>query len=185
MKYLIVGLGNIGAEYNLTRHNIGFRVLDYLARKYKIEFEQKKYAYLACAKYKARQIYLLKPTLYMNNSGKSVNYWLQSLKLTVPKMLIITDDLALPFAKARLKTRGSAGGHNGLKDIEAKLETLKYNRLRLGIGNNFLRGQQINYVLSPFSTSEQEKLNTYIEQVGQMVESFILNGALKTMDLYN
>lgn len=185
MKYMIVGLGNSGSEYALTRHNIGFRVLDYLAAKYKVAFELKKYAYLSCAKYKARTIYLVKPSLYMNNSGKSVNYWLQVLKITPSNMLIVTDDLALPFAKSRLKRQGSAGGHNGLKDIEHRLQSPRYNRLRLGIGNNFAKGKQVDYVLSPFSAAEQQALVLYIQKAGQIVESFILNGVLKTMDLYN
>ena len=163
---MLVGLGNVGAEYTWTRHNIGFQVVDYLAGKYAVKFEQQKYAYIASAKSKGRQIYLIKPTLYMNNSGKSVNYWLQMLKLDRSKMLIITDDLALPFLKSRLKTKGGAGGHNGLKDIEAKLQTSQYNRLRLGIGNHFAKGKQIDYVLSPFSAAECQDLPAYIARAG-------------------
>ncbi|WP_035726203.1 aminoacyl-tRNA hydrolase [Eisenibacter elegans] len=159
-KYLIVGLGNPGGEYELTRHNIGFLVLDQLADKLGVNFEQQRHGEVAEAKYKGRTLVLLKPNTYMNLSGKAVNYWLQAQKITVDNLVVVTDDVSLPHAKLRLRSKGSAGGHNGLQNIEDVLGTQQYARLRFGIGNEYAKGQQADYVLSNFS---KEQLDTLLE----------------------
>ena len=151
MKFLIIGLGNVGYEYNNTRHNIGFSILDHLASELSFSFVEEKYGYYASSKYKSRALHFLKPSLFMNNSGKSVNFWKHKLKINIENLLVITDDLALDFSKTRLKARGSDGGHNGLKSINDYLHSNMYPRLRVGIGNDFKRGNQSNYVLEKFS----------------------------------
>ena len=162
MKYLIVGLGNIGPEYQDTRHNIGFNVLDAFAKAS-----------------------LLKPNTYMNLSGKAVSYWMQKEKIALEDLLVIVDDLALPFGKMRLRAQGSDGGHNGLKNINALLGTSAYARLRFGIGNDFLKGQQIDYVLGTWQGEEAEKLPALLERGGEIITSFVLQGIIRTMNTFN
>ena len=185
MKYLIAGLGNIGPEYELTRHNIGFLVLDKLAEDRKAIFEVAKQAYKAKFSVKGRSVHLIKPTTYMNLSGKSVNYWQQQLKIPNAHTLVITDDVALPFGSLRLRVKGSHAGHNGLKHIEATLGTNEYPRLRFGIGNNYPKGFQVDYVLSRFSKEEYDELPLFIEKVANMILSFCTIGIDRTMNQFN
>ena len=185
MKYLIVGLGNIGPEYQLTRHNIGFLVLDKIADDQKVAFDIGKLAYACEFRYKSRKIHLIKPTTYMNLSGKAVNYWMQQLKVSAANTLIITDDVALPFGSLRLRAKGSNAGHNGLKHIESTLGTAAYPRLRFGIGDNYHKGHQVDYVLSRFSTEEFYELPAHIQRSADIVYSFCSIGIDRTMNLYN
>jgi PTH1 family peptidyl-tRNA hydrolase len=186
MKYLITGLGNIGAEYHETRHNIGFMVLDALAKASNIVFDvNKRYGAIANLTLKGRQIVLLKPSTYMNDSGKAVRYYLQKENIPVENLLVIVDDLALPFGEMRLKAEGSDGGHNGLKSINALIETQRYARLRFGIGSDFQRGRQIDYVLSPFDEQDREQMPERLEMAGEIVKSFCLAGIDVTMNQYN
>lgn len=185
MKFLIAGLGNIGTEYDHTRHNVGFMVLDALAQKYSLKFELKKLAYVAKWMYKSRQIILIKPTTYMNRSGEAVRYWLQNEKVDIQNLLVITDDLAFEVGTIRLKPKGSAGGHNGLADIELKLSTQNYARLRVGIGNHFAKGRQAEYVLSKFSEPEAQAMSAVINQCVEVVENFCTLGIERTMNLCN
>jgi len=184
-KYLIVGLGNIGFNYQNTRHNIGFKILDVLAKKFQLSFETKKLGDIAELKLKGRKCVLLKPNTYMNLSGKAVLYWLTKENIPIEHLLIITDDLNIPFGTLRLKTKGSDGGHNGLKDIQNKLETTKYNRLRFGISDTFSKGKQVDYVLGEWKENELESLEKYIEVSSNAVKSFVLSGAKITMNTYN
>lgn len=185
MKYLIVGLGNIGAEYENTRHNIGFNILDALAKASNVVFSPNRYADTAVVKYKGRSLTLVKPTTYMNLSGKAVNYWMQAEKIKLDNLLIITDDIALPFGTLRLKGKGSDGGHNGLKNINQLLATTAYARLRFGIGNEFHRGSQIDYVLGNWSSEELEKLDERINQSQKIIQGFCTIGLSQTMSDYN
>ncbi|MEX0811928.1 MAG: aminoacyl-tRNA hydrolase [Chitinophagales bacterium] len=185
MKYLIAGLGNIGAEYHATRHNIGFDVLDTIAEKEGFAFESERLADYATWKFKGRHIHFIKPTTYMNLSGRSVAYWLDRLKLSPDKLLVITDDLALPLGKLRLKSKGSDGGHNGLKNIIEHLGTQNYPRLRFGIGNGFNRGQQIDFVLGKWEEQEHELLNKTIERCSEAVKSYVTQGLARTMNQFN
>ena len=185
MKYLIIGLGNIGAEYAQTRHNIGFMVLDQLAAAQKATFQNNRLAATACCKYHGRTLHLVKPSTYMNHSGRAVRYWLQQLKLPIQKSLIIVDDIALPFGKLRMRAQGASAGHNGLKDIEANLHTKNYPRLRIGIGSNFPPSQQAAYVLEQFSAQEQAILPTPLEQACKMIYTFCTQGIERTMNQYN
>lgn len=185
MKYLIVGLGNIGAEYELTRHNIGFLVLDRLADKEGLKWEHGRLAFTTEYKHKGRSLYLVKPTTYMNLSGKAVNYWLKELKIPIENLLVITDDLALPFGKIRLKGKGSAGGHNGLKNIEALNGGQNYSRLRFGVGDDFHKGHQVDYVLSPFNKQEMEELVPHMDRSIDAVLSFSTIGLERTMNFFN
>jgi PTH1 family peptidyl-tRNA hydrolase len=185
MKYLIIGLGNIGHEYELTRHNIGFQVVDQLAVAHRAKFQIDRLALFTSFTYKGRSLNFIKPTTYMNNSGKAVQYWLTKLKIPIENSLTIVDDLALPFAKLRLRAQGSSAGHNGLKSMELHLKTQHYPRLRFGIGNDFSKGQQANYVLSPFSSQELELLTTPLSQACEIILSFCTIGITKTMEQYN
>ncbi len=185
MKYLIVGLGNIGSEYAQTRHNIGFMVVDEIAQQQQIRFEAKRYAFGTEFKYKGRTICLIKPTTYMNLSGKAVQYWLKILKIPAQNMLVIVDDIALPFGTIRIRTKGSNAGHNGLKDIENQLQSNQYPRLRFGIGDNYSRGRQADYVLAKFTADEQAELPIFVEKSAQAVLSFCTLGASQTMNKYN
>ena len=185
MKYLIAGLGNIGSEYELTRHNIGFLVLDRLADKHQLTFELSRHAEKAELKYKGRQLHLIKPTTYMNLSGKSVSYWLQELGIPKENLLVIVDDLALPFGTLRMRTQGSSAGHNGLKNLEEILGGQDYARLRFGIGDAFNKGHQRDYVLSNFSKKEFEELPLLMDKASEMILSFCTIGAARTMSLYN
>lgn len=184
MKFLIIGLGNIGAEYELTRHNIGFLVADYLADKGKTTFETSRLASVANIKHKGKNIHLVKPSTYMNLSGKAVNYWMQQLKIPLEKTLIITDDIALPFERIRMRKKGSNAGHNGLKNIEETVG-ISYPRLRVGIGNDFSKGQQVDFVLSRFNEEEFEKLPKVIKNAGEAALSFCSIGIERTMNFFN
>lgn len=185
MKYLIAGLGNIGTEYELTRHNAGFLVLDRLADIKSVNFELKRHAEKAELKFKGRQIHLIKPTTYMNLSGKAIAYWLQDLGIPKENLLVVVDDIALPFGTLRMRKKGSAAGHNGLTHIEETLGGQEYARLRFGIGNNFGQGQQISYVLGNFSKEEFGALTPLLDKAGEMILSFCTIGIDKTMSLYN
>lgn len=185
MNYLITGLGNIGQEYELTRHNIGFLTLDRLADNNGIDFKTERLADKAEVKYKGRQLHLIKPNTYMNLSGKAVAYWLQHLKIPKENLLVIVDDIALPFGSLRLRPQGSAAGHNGLKNIEQLLGGQDYPRLRMGIGNNYPKGQQVDFVLSRFGEEEFTKLPPVMDKAIEMVMSFCTAGLERTMSAYN
>ncbi|AYA37258.1 aminoacyl-tRNA hydrolase [Hymenobacter oligotrophus] len=185
MKFLILGLGNIGPEYADTRHNIGFMVLDYLAQKHDAKFEIGRHAFVAEIKHKGKTYVLVKPTTYMNLSGKAAAHYLSSLKLEKEQLLVVTDDLALPFGKLRLKGKGSAGGHNGLKHIQETLGSDEYARLRFGVDANFPKGRQVDYVLNPFSADEQIDLPLRVEKAAEAVLAFGTLGLERTMNLYN
>ncbi|MTE26944.1 aminoacyl-tRNA hydrolase [Winogradskyella ouciana] len=184
-KFLIVGLGNIGEKYSNTRHNIGFKILDYLADKEDISFETLKLGDVSTLKVKGRTLILLKPSTYMNLSGKSVKYWLEKEKIPLENLLVITDDLNLPFGTLRLKTKGSDGGHNGLKDIQDKLQTTKYNRFRFGISDAFIKGRQVDYVLGEWGDEENAKLNERLKTSVELIKSFALAGVNITMNQFN
>ena len=185
LKYLVVGLGNIGPEYHETRHNIGFMVVDALAKTVNATFEDKRYGATALFTLKGKQILLLKPSTYMNLSGNAVRYWMQKENISLENTLIVVDDLALPFGTLRLKGKGSDAGHNGLKHIAATLGTQNYARLRFGIGNDFPRGCQIDYVLGHFEEEELKQMPERLETAGEMVKSFCLAGIDITMNQYN
>ena len=185
MKYLIAGLGNIGPEYELTRHNIGFLTLDRIANNHKLKFEAHRLADKAEFKYKGRQLHLIKPNTYMNLSGKAIAYWLQELKIQKENLLVIVDDIALPFGSLRMRTKGSAAGHNGLKNIELVLGGQDYSRIRFGIGNNFSKGQQVDFVLSNFSKEEFSSLPMLMDKAADMGYSFCTIGAERTMNFFN
>ncbi len=185
MKYLIVGLGNIGDEYADTRHNIGFRVLDALAKASNLVFEDKRYGFVAQMRLKGHVLILLKPSTYMNLSGNAVRYWLQKENIPVENMLIVVDDLALPFGTLRLKPRGSDAGHNGLKHIQQILGSDNYARLRFGIGNDFPRGGQIDFVLGEFPPEEEKELPAKLERAGEIIKEFCLAGINIAMNRFN
>lgn len=185
MKYLIVGLGNIGPEYLLTRHNVGFMVLDRLAGEFETKFSMERLGYHAEIKHKGKQIHLIKPTTFMNLSGKAVNYWMKELKIETDKLLIITDDIALPHGKLRMKPKGSHGGHNGLRNIQEILGSAEYARLRFGVGDDFGKGRQIDYVLGNFQAAQLEQLPEYLDKATEMSMSFCLQGLDKTMNAFN
>ncbi|SDR69007.1 peptidyl-tRNA hydrolase, PTH1 family [Formosa sp. Hel1_31_208] len=184
-KFLIVGLGNIGDKYAKTRHNIGFKILDALAEKEELKFETRKLGDLTTYKFKGRTFILLKPSTYMNLSGKAVVYWMTKEKIPLENLLIITDDLNLPFGNIRLKTKGSDGGHNGLKDIQDKLQTTKYNRFRFGISDEFSKGRQVDYVLGDWSEEESKKLPERLEKSIELIKSFGTAGINNTMNTFN
>lgn len=185
MKYLIAGLGNVGNEYHETRHNIGFMVLDALAKASNLVFTDQRYGAVAELRCKGRTLLLLKPSTYMNLSGNAIRYWMQKESIPLERTLVVVDDLALPFGTLRLKTKGSDAGHNGLKHIETTLGTQAYARLRFGIGHDFARGRQIEYVLEGFSEEESEKLDERIKTAGEIITSFCLAGITNTMNQYN
>ena len=185
MKYLIVGLGNIGEEYRDTRHNIGFMVLDALAKASNIVFSDHRYGATANMSVRGRQLLLLKPSTYMNLSGNAVRYWMQQEKIPLENVLVIVDDLALPLGTLRLKGKGSDAGHNGLKHIAATLGTQNYSRLRFGIGNDFPRGGQIDFVLGHFDKEAMKVLPERIELAGEIIKSFCFAGLNNTMNLFN
>ena len=184
-KFLIVGLGNIGAEYAETRHNIGYKVVEALAHKHEVPFETNKLGALAKLKIKGRSLFLLKPSTYMNLSGKAVVYWMEKEKISLENVLVVTDDIHLPFGSIRLKAKGSDGGHNGLKDIQEKLNTSAYNRYRFGVGADFGTGRQVDYVLGEWSAEEREKLTERLEKSTALIESFALAGLSRTMNQFN
>ena len=185
VKYLIAGIGNIGAEYKNTRHNIGFQILDALAGASNISFSDKRYGFVAEYKFKSRTFILLKPTTYVNLSGRAVNYWLQKENIMLENLLVIVDDLALPFGTVRLKAKGSDGGHNGLKNISQVLGRNDYARLRFGIGDNFHKGFQVDYVLGEWSTAEQKELPEKIDNCIEIIKSFGTIGVERTMNTFN
>ena len=184
-KFLIVGLGNIGSEYANTRHNIGFKILDYIANQEGISFQTVKLGEVAELKIKGRTILLLKPNTYMNLSGKAVKYWLEKENIEKENMLVITDDLNLSFGTIRIKTKGSDGGHNGLKNIQLLLNSTEYPRFRFGISDAFKKGQQVNYVLGEWDTEEKEKLKERLEISSKIIKSFALAGLNNTMNEFN
>lgn len=185
MKYLIVGLGNPGEKYKSTRHNVGFKVVDAFAEERKATFETIKLGDVAKAKWKGRTLILLKPSTFMNLSGKAVNYYLQKEKIPIENLLVITDDLALPFGKLRMKGKGSDGGHNGLKDIQATLNTPKYARLRFGVGNEYNNGQQVDYVLAKWDAEESKDLEERIKTATEFIKGFSTIGLNQTMSNWN
>ena len=185
MKYLIVGLGNIGAEYENTRHNIGFNTLDAFAKASNVVFSPNRLADVATSKFKGRTLVLIKPSTFMNLSGKAVNYWMQAEKVPLDRIMIITDDIALPFGTLRLKGKGSDGGHNGLKNINEVLGSQNYARLRFGVGNDFGKGRQVEYVLSKWNDEEEKQLEERIEQCQKIIKSFCTIGLNQTMSDFN
>ena len=185
MKFLIVGLGNIGAKYESTRHNIGFKVLDFIAEQSSAFFIEEKYGDISSFKYKGKNIYLLKPNTFMNLSGLAVRYWLTKLKIDVKNLLVVTDDLNLEVGNLRMKKNGSDGGHNGLKDIQQTLSSNQYPRLRIGVGNNFPKGKQIDYVLGEWTKEEDLVLNQKMKIINEMVLSFCFAGIENTMNDFN
>ena len=185
MKYLIVGLGNPGPEYVDTRHNIGFMVLDALAGASGAVFRDGRYGSFTEVKYAGKLLVLLKPNTYMNLSGKAVRYWMEQEKIPLERLLIITDDIALPTATLRLRGQGSDGGHNGLKSINALIQSQQYPRLRFGVGNNFAKGQQADYVLAPFEQEEQEAVNQSILKAVALCKYLPIHGLAATMTEFN
>jgi PTH1 family peptidyl-tRNA hydrolase len=185
MKYLVVGLGNIGAEYAETRHNIGFKVLDCLAGQSNVAFTTGRYGAIAELHHKGRTLLLLKPSTYMNLSGKAVRYWMDAEKIPLENLLVVVDDIALPFGTLRMRPKGSAGGHNGLKNISELLGSEEYARIRFGIGGNFARGQQVDYVLGEWSEEERQTLPDRLKLFDEAILSFATIGTERTMNLYN
>ncbi len=185
MKYLIVGLGNIGAEYAETRHNIGFKVLDALAEASNTSFTTVRYGDLATVRHRGRQLLLLKPSTYMNLSGKAVRYWMEQEKIKAENLLVISDDIAIPFGQLRMRQQGSAGGHNGLKNIAELLGTEAFARMRFGVGGDFPRGHQVDYVLGAWSDEERKALPERLKVFGDAVLSFAAVGCAMTMNNFN
>jgi PTH1 family peptidyl-tRNA hydrolase len=185
LDWLIVGLGNPGAEYARTRHNIGFWVVERLAGEHSVSFQPGRYAEVTTLRVKNKRLRCIKPTTYMNLSGQAVRYWLQQDKLSPSRCLVVMDDLALPFGKLRLRKKGSDGGHNGLKDIQARLGTDQYPRLRFGIGNGFHPGEQIRYVLSEWSPEEQEAMPERLAVATEAIRAAVLEGVATAMNRYN
>lgn len=185
MKFLIAGLGNIGAEYDATRHNIGFDVADAFVIKHDGKFDLDRHAFKAECKWKGKTFIVIKPTTYMNLSGKAVKYWLDKEKIPMENLLVVMDELALPLGTLRLRGSGSAGGHNGLKNIELILQTPEYARLRFGIGSNFPRGKQVDYVLGRWTPSEMPLIKDNILKSVDVIESFATQGLSKTMTTFN
>lgn len=184
-KFLIAGLGNIGPKYENTRHNIGFKILDFLAEKEELSWETAKLGDVTTHKKKGRTFIMLKPSTYMNLSGKAVNYWLEKEKIPIENLLVITDDLNLPFGTIRVKTKGSDGGHNGLADIQNVLQTTSYNRFRFGISDEFSTGRQVDYVLGEWTEEERKLLPERLEKACEVIESFGLAGINLTMNTFN
>lgn len=184
-KYLIVGLGNIGAEYVNTRHNIGFKVVDRIAQQEGSSFETAKLGAMAEVKIKGRTLFLLKPNTYMNLSGKAIKYWLDKENIPLENLLVITDDLNLPFGTIRMKAKGSDGGHNGLKSTQQLLNTADYPRFRFGISDEFKKGKQVDYVLGEWNEEEKTKLSERLDTSAEAVKSFVLSGLANTMSSFN
>lgn len=185
MKYLIVGLGNIGPEYAYTRHNIGFNIADELVKQLGGTFSNLRLAYYSEVSFKGKKLHVIKPTTFMNLSGKAVNYWMQELRIPLENVLVIVDDLALPLGKLRLKMQGSSAGHNGLRSIEGLCGGQGYPRLRFGIGDDFPKGRQADYVLSNFDKDEQPELPALIDTSIELIKSFVTIGPAKTMTAFN
>jgi peptidyl-tRNA hydrolase, PTH1 family len=185
VKYLIIGLGNIGDEYAGTRHNIGFQVVERLATSETAIFKSDRYAFVTQIKYKGRILVLCKPTTYMNLSGKAVNYWLQKENVPIENLLIVVDDLALPYGSIRIKKKGSDAGHNGLIDIIQTLGHNEFNRMRFGIGNEFSKGSQIDYVLGEWTSDELKSLPERLDKMSEAIKSFVTIGIDRTMNYFN
>lgn len=185
MKYLIAGLGNPGSEYENTRHNIGFKILDALAEPSNIFFSTNKYADHTELKHKGRTLVLIKPNTYMNLSGKAIRYWLEKEKIPIERLLVICDDLALPFGKIRIRAKGSDGGHNGLKNIHELLNTQNYPRMKFGVGAEFSKGRQVDYVLGNWSAEEEKTIGKRIELSRDAVLSIVTAGLNRTMSDFN
>ena len=185
MSFLIAGLGNIGPEYENTRHNIGFKILDSLSNTQGAPFSLERLAFLAQYKSKGKNIYLIKPTTFMNLSGKAVRYWMNELKIPQQNLLVVLDDLAIPFGSIRVRMKGSDGGHNGLKDIDLTLGNNNYPRLRFGVGGEFAKGHQISYVLGQWKAEEQKLLDERIKVAGEAINSFMFEGIERAMSKYN
>ncbi len=185
MKYLIVGLGNKGEEYAETRHNVGFKVVEKIAETLEIPFKPSNFGLMAEGKYKGRKVFLLKPDTYMNLSGNAVRFWLQKENIPLENLMIVADDLALPFGTLRMKMKGSDAGHNGLKSIQEHLETQNYARLRFGISAEFSEGRQVDYVLGKWSEEEKEKLPERIEKFSKACLSFVFAGIQNAMTTFN
>jgi len=185
VKFLIVGLGNIGAEYAQTRHNIGFDVLDLLVAKHGGSFRSERYADVAEIKVKGKILICIKPNTYMNLSGNAVRYWLEKEKISIENLLVIVDELALPLSRLRLRASGSSGGHNGLKHIEEVLGTTQYARLRFGIGNQYPKGKQVDFVLGKWTSEEAPLVQKKVELSAEAVEQFVLMGSSRAMNLVN
>lgn len=185
MKYLIVGLGNIGAEYDATRHNIGFDIADTFVLQNGGSFKLDRHAFVAECKWKGKTFVVIKPTTYMNLSGKAVKYWMDKEKISIENILVLVDDLALPVDTLRMRGSGSDAGHNGLKDIQAVLQTTQYPRLRFGIGSNFAKGRQVDFVLGKWTPTEMPIIKEKILKSCEMIESFAAQGLAKTMNTYN
>lgn len=184
-KYLIVGLGNIGEKYQNTRHNIGFKILDEVAKEYNVSFETDKLGDVTSFRFKGRTFVLLKPSTFMNLSGKAVKYWMQKEKISVDNLLIVTDDLNINFGTIRVKAKGSDGGHNGLKDIQEKLTTNKYPRFRFGVGSNYSKGRQVDYVLGEWTSDEESQLIERLPKSVEVITSFGTAGIANTMNNFN
>jgi PTH1 family peptidyl-tRNA hydrolase len=184
-KFLIVGLGNIGPDYDETRHNIGFKILDYLAEQEDFVFENAKLGAVATFKHKGISVVCLKPSTYMNLSGKAVKYWMDKENIPMENILIVTDDLNLPFGSLRLKSKGSDGGHNGLKDIQNVLQTSGYNRFRFGVGADFSKGKQVDYVLGRWNDEQQKAMPECLKKSIDLIRSFVFAGTKNTMNQFN
>jgi PTH1 family peptidyl-tRNA hydrolase len=184
-KYLLAGLGNIGAEYEGTRHNIGFDIADACARKHEALFAVERLAHVARWKWKGRTVICIKPTTFMNLSGKAVKYWMDKEQVPLENLLVMMDELALPLSKLRLRPGGSAAGHNGLKSIEEALTTDNYARLRFGIGNDYPRGRQADFVLSPWSAAELPLVKLKVEKCTELVETYVTAGIGQAMTMFN
>ena len=184
-KFLIIGLGNPGEKYKNTRHNIGFKALDYIANEEETSFETQKLGDIASFRFKGRKFTLLKPNTFMNLSGKAVKYWMQKEKIPLENILVISDDLNLPFGALRLKPKGSDGGHNGLKDINTHLNTNQYARIRFGVGDKFAKGRQVDYVLGDWSEEEKKEIPNRLERIHKAVKSFGTAGIGNTMNHIN
>jgi len=185
MKYLIVGLGNIGAEYDDTRHNVGFEILDDLAAEKEATWKNEQLGAIAEFKFKGRIFILLKPNTYMNLSGKSVRFWMQKHKIKIPNLLVVLDDLNLPFGKMRMRAKGKDGGHNGLKDIDKMLGQNNYARLRFGIGSDYHKGQQVDFVLGKWTSEEQVNMGPLKEKARKAILAYATIGASRAMSEFN
>ena len=185
MKFLIVGLGNPGVKYSKTRHNVGFKSLDYISRNANVEFENCKFGELCSFKYRGKLVFLLKPNTYMNLSGNAVNYWIKKEKIPLSNLLVVTDDINLSLGLLRMKKKGSDGGHNGLKNIQDLLLSSSYPRLRIGAGNEFSKGKQVDYVLGDWSEEEEEIIKQKLVTIKEMILSFCFAGIENTMNIFN
>ena len=184
-KFLIIGLGNIGSEYEETRHNVGFKILEQLAKEKEFSFKTAKLGEIGTFKIKGRSVLCLKPSTYMNRSGKALKYWMEKEKIPLENILVVTDDINLEFGSLRLKTKGSDGGHNGLKDIQLFLNSTNYNRFRFGVGADFGKGRQVDYVLGEWNEEEKKSLEERLERSTQLISSFVLSGIKITMNQFN